>query len=51
MAMSLSLLPLPERDPTMVDEQNQLHFGDNLTVLRDKIADASIDLIYLGTQK
>jgi site-specific DNA-methyltransferase (adenine-specific) len=26
---------------------NQLHFGDNLDVLRDHVADGSIDLIYL----
>lgn len=27
---------------------NQLYFGDNLEILRDHIADASIDLSYLG---
>ena len=26
---------------------NHLHYGDNLTVLRDSIADASVDLVYL----
>ena len=26
---------------------NHLHFGDNLRVLRESIADASVDLIYL----
>ena len=26
---------------------NQLYFGDNLQVLRERIADASVDLIYL----
>jgi site-specific DNA-methyltransferase (adenine-specific) len=31
----------------MDDFRNQLYFGDNLEVLRDKIADESVDLIYL----
>ena len=31
----------------MSDERNQLFFGDNLRVLRESIADASVDLIYL----
>jgi site-specific DNA-methyltransferase (adenine-specific) len=26
---------------------NALYYGDNLNVLRDSIADASVDLIYL----
>ena len=26
---------------------NQLHYGDNLRVLRDSIRDESVDLIYL----
>jgi site-specific DNA-methyltransferase (adenine-specific) len=26
---------------------NHLYYGDNLTVLRDSIRDASVDLIYL----
>jgi site-specific DNA-methyltransferase (adenine-specific) len=26
---------------------NQLHYGDNLEVLREEIADQSVDLIYL----
>ena len=26
---------------------NRLYYGDNLAVLRDSIADASVDLIYL----
>lgn len=26
---------------------NQLYFGDNLEVLRDKIPDSSVDLVYL----
>ena len=26
---------------------NHLYYGDNLNVLRDSIADASVDLIYL----
>jgi len=29
------------------NERNQLFFGDNLQVVRDSIADASVDLIYL----
>ena len=29
------------------DWKNQLHFGDNLEILRNHVADASIDLIYL----
>ncbi len=28
-------------------EKNQLHYGDNLTVLREHIKDESVDLIYL----
>ena len=31
----------------MSDWTNQLYFGDNLSVLRDHIADESVDLIYL----
>ena len=31
----------------MTDWTNQLYFGDNLFVLREHIADASVDLIYL----
>jgi len=30
-----------------MDGKNKLHFGDNLQILRDHVADASIDLIYL----
>ncbi len=30
-----------------VDERNKLYFGDNLRILRDYVADASVDLIYL----
>ena len=26
---------------------NHLHYGDNLRVLRESVADASVDLIYL----
>ncbi|HNT18765.1 MAG TPA: site-specific DNA-methyltransferase, partial [Acidobacteriota bacterium] len=26
---------------------NQLYFGDNLTVLRENVPDASVDLVYL----
>jgi len=31
----------------MTDWKNQLYFGDNLDILRDYIADESVDLIYL----
>src|SRR5208283_206020 len=30
-----------------MDGKNKLYFGDNLRILRDHVADASIDLIYL----
>jgi len=30
-----------------MDEKNKLYFGDNLKILRDHVADASVDLIYL----
>ncbi len=30
-----------------MDEKNKLYFGDNLNILRDYAADASVDLIYL----
>jgi hypothetical protein len=30
-----------------MDEKNKLYFGDNLKILRDYVADASADLIYL----
>jgi len=30
-----------------VDSPNKLYFGDNLNILRDYVADASVDLIYL----
>ena len=30
----------------MSDWTNQLYFGDNLSVLREHVADASVDLIY-----
>jgi site-specific DNA-methyltransferase (adenine-specific) len=35
-------MPAPENP-----EKNKLYYGDNLTVLRDYIPDASVDLIYL----
>ncbi len=39
---------LSASDPTKATRvNNQLFFGDNLRVLRDSIADASVDLIYL----
>ena len=31
----------------MADEKNKLYYGDNLAVLRDYIADQSVDLVYL----
>jgi site-specific DNA-methyltransferase (adenine-specific) len=30
-----------------MDEKNKLYFGDNLKILREYVADASVDLIYL----
>ena len=33
--------------PLRLNNQNQLYFGDNPQVLREHIADASVDLIYL----
>jgi site-specific DNA-methyltransferase (adenine-specific) len=30
-----------------MDDKNKLYFGDNLKILRDHVADASFDLIYL----
>jgi site-specific DNA-methyltransferase (adenine-specific) len=30
-----------------MDEKNKLYFGDNLKILRDRVEDASVDLIYL----
>ena len=30
-----------------MDWKNKLYFGDNLNILRDYVADASVDLIYL----
>ncbi len=30
-----------------MDEKNKLYFGDNLKILRDHVADASVDLIYV----
>ena len=35
--------PTPNPTPT----PNQLYFGDNLAVMREHLADASVDLIYL----
>lgn len=31
----------------MAEAKNRLYYGDNLTVLRDSIADESVDLVYL----
>ena len=33
--------------PPAIDTPNRLYYGDNLPVLREQIADASVDLIYL----
>lgn len=35
--------------PYIMDQEprNQLYFGDNLEVLRDKVPDESVDLVYL----
>ena len=30
-----------------MDAKNKLYFGDNLKILREYVADASVDLIYL----
>ena len=30
-----------------MDGKNKIYFGDNLNILRDHVADASVDLIYL----
>ena len=30
-----------------MDGKSRLYFGDNLKILRDYVADASVDLIYL----
>ena len=32
---------------TTTDWKNRLYFGDNLDILRNHVADASVDLIYL----
>lgn len=31
----------------IMDTKNKLYFGDNLKILRDYVADATVDLIYL----
>ena len=33
---------------TTTDWKNKLYFGDNLDILRNHVADASVDLIYLN---
>ena len=33
--------------PAVADPKNDLYYGDNLAILRDRIADESVDLIYL----
>ena len=40
---------LPEKMPalTTTDWRNKLYFGDNLDILRENVADESVDLIYL----
>lgn len=37
---------LPGMEPS-VHEKNQLYYGDNLDIMKNFIADASVDLIYL----
>ena len=32
---------------TITDWRNKLYFGDNLDILRENVADESVDLIYL----
>ena len=32
---------------TTTDWRNKLYFGDNLDILRENVADESVDLIYL----
>jgi hypothetical protein len=41
------LLPSSPMPPHANPAPNQLYYGDNLTVLRDYIPSASVDLIYL----
>ena len=40
-------LPRPRPPATTRGMTNTLYYGDNLEVLREHIADASVDLIYL----
>ena len=39
--------PRTTQPMTTTDWKNQLYFGDNLDILRNHVADASVDLIYL----
>jgi hypothetical protein len=39
--------PPERRLSNLVDSANRLYFGDNVNVLRERIADESVDLIYL----
>ena len=41
------MLPSSTMPSDSPDAINKLYYGDNLAVLRDHIADASVDLIYL----
>jgi len=45
-AVRQAVLALDRRYSNM-DEKNKLYFGDNLKILRDYVAAASVDLIYL----
>lgn len=41
-------MPRPRREqPTLIRDENQLYYGDNLVVLKRHFADESVDLIYL----
>lgn len=37
-------------DAGMPDAPNLLYYGDNLKILREKVATKSVDLIYLGIE-
>ena len=39
--------PVRPEQPALIQDRNQLYYGDNLVVLRRQFADESVDLIYL----
>ena len=43
----MARLPIGHRSEDRLDAPNTLYYGDNLDILRNSIADASVDLIYL----